>query len=249
MDTPVTSVATSLGWQTHISRTSVGSLSCAAFSDEQSRLVNGLEDVIRAVRSLNLPRFRYEDLVRQRDLGEGETYRVEECRSRNHVVAIKHLKVNNDSAEQAKFGSRLRAVVLEIQVMRHPPLEAHPNLPSVFGYGWKTLNNSILPFIVVEYAGLGTFREWVRNKGVQPEFGNLKDIEVLLGDVVSGLSALHSCGIAHGDVKLDNVLILPSRDNPAMAIAKITDFGHAVVSNDAPKSDSAGKLRYYGTTM
>lgn len=248
MDTPVTSVETSLSWQTHISRTSVGSLSCAAFSDQQSRLVNGLEDVIRAVRSLNLPRFRYEDLVRQRDLGEGETYRVEECKSRNHVVAIKHLKVNNDSSEQAKFGSRLRAVVLEIQVMRHPPLEAHPNLPSVFGYGWTTFNNSILPFIVVEYAGLGTFREYIKWKGLQPE-RHLRDIEVLLGDVVSGLSALHSCGIVHGDVKLDNVLILPSKNNPAMAIAKIADFGHAIVLNDAPKSDSGGRLRYYGTAM
>lgn len=248
MNTPMTSVATSLSWQTSISRTSVGSLSCAAFSDQQSRLVNVPEDVIRAVESLELPRLRNEDLVRHRDLGEGETYRVEECLSGNHVVAVKHLKVNKDSSDQAKFGSRLAAVVLEIRIMRHPPLKAHPNIPSVFGYGWKTLHNNLLPFIVVEYAGLGTLREYIKKNEICPQ-SHLRDIAVLLGDVVSGLSALHSCDIVHGDIKLDNVLVLPSRDNPAMAIAKIADFGHAVVLNDIHNMDGTRNVRYYGTTM
>lgn len=248
METSTTSEATSLGWQTHISRTSVGSLSRAGFSDQQSRLVNGLEDVIRAVRSLELPYFRYEDLARKGDVGEGETYRVEQCSSRDHVVAVKHLKMNQDISEHDTFRRRLRAVVLEIQVMKHPPLRAHPNLPSVFGYGWKTIGDSILPFIVVEYAGLGTLRDHIKNNDLRPE-SHIRDLEILLGDVVSGLIALHSCGIVHGDVKLDNVLVFPSRDNPALAIAKVADFGHAVVLNDAPSSTSMGQLRYYGTTM
>lgn len=248
MATATTSVATSLSWQTPHSRTSIGSLSCAAFSDQQSRLVNGLEDVIRAVRSLKLPRFRYEDLARQNGLGEGETYRVEKCGSQSHTVAVKHLKLNQDGSDQATLRRRLRSVVMEIQVMKHPPLNAHPNVPSVLGYGWNTLNNTILPFIVVEYAGLGTLREYIKGHGLRPE-SHLRDLEILLGDVVSGLSALHTCGIVHGDVKLDNVLVVPTRDSPAQAIAKIADFGHAIVLNDVDKNETEGRVRYRGTMM
>lgn len=248
MDSSATSVGTSLGWQTHLSRTSVGSLSCAAFSDQQSRLVNGLEDLIRAVTSLNLPRFRYEDLVKQGLLGEGATFRVERCRSRDLTVAVKHLKVNQNASEQATFRRRLRSVMLEVQIMKHAPLKAHPNFPSVLGHGWNTLSNCILPFIVVEYAGLGTLREYIQSRGLTPEY-HLRHIEILLGDVVSGLSALHSCGIIHGDLKLDNVLVGPSRENPALALAKVADFGHAIVLNDVAKKDDVGYSRYYGTLM
>lgn len=118
MATPTASVATSLSWQTLHSRTSVGSLSRAAFLDQQSRLVNGLEDVIQAVRSLNLPRFRYEDLVGQIGLGEGETYRVEQCSTdRNQTVAVKHLKLTQYDSEQSTLRRRLQSIVMEIQVM------------------------------------------------------------------------------------------------------------------------------------
>lgn len=235
-------------WQTHLSRTSVGSLSCVALSDPQDHLVNGLEDVIRAVMSLKLPCFRYGDLIRQDPLGEGETYRVERCISRDGaVVAVKHLKGNMNGFEQSAFHRRLRSVVLEVQIMRHPPLRAHPNFPSVFGYGWNTQGSTILPFIVVECASLGTLREYIKSHGLLP-VSHLRDIEILLGDVVSGLSALHSCDIVHGDVKLDNVLVVPSRDNPAMALAKITDFGHAIILNDKTKKGTR-RIRYAGTTM
>lgn len=50
-------------------------------------------------------------------------------------------------------------------------------------------------------------------------------------DVGRGLSALHACGIVHGDMKHENVLIFPCRD-PIGSIqytAKLADFGGAVM--------------------
>lgn len=240
VDQPV-SVASTLSWNTFLSRTSISSLSAAVFPS-QGQAAHGLSDVIRAVRSLNLPRHRYEDFSREEILGEGETFLVERCVSRvENVVAIKHLKLSG-GADDHMFHRRLRSVILELQIMRHPPLKAHPNITPGYGYGWNKTSDIIMPFIVVEYARLGTMREHLERA-----HASLSDIEVLLGDISSGLAALHTCRIIHGDVKLDNVLIFPSMSRPAKALAKITDFGHALILSDESKGEEP--LMYAGTLM
>lgn len=336
--TPTTRSAassTTLGWQTPLSRTSVTSLARAAFffspssssfSDQRHQhqqcgdgdgggvslttTTTGLEDVIRAVRGLRLPRFRYgDDLVREEEegagedrkdaekngatLGEGETYRVERCRWQRGrgtgtstsdgggmVVAVKHIKMDiaaidtedDDSPReetrlmrqrrQLAQQHKLRSVILEVQVMRHPPLMAHANIPAVFGYGWtgthqdtttptnyNTQTPSIAPFIVMEHAQHGTLRSYIQTRHLSPaNKQHIRHLEILLGDVASGLAALHGCGIVHGDVKLDNVLVFPSRENPAQATAKISDFGHVVVLNRT-NGDKDEEGWYVGTTM
>ncbi|KAK2745080.1 serine threonine-protein phosphatase 6 regulatory ankyrin repeat subunit b [Colletotrichum kahawae] len=243
MDCAPASVGSTLSWNTFLSRTSVSTLTCAIFSGRQSQSVHGLEDVIKAVGSLQLRRYRYEELAREETLGEGETYLVEKAVHGTTVFAVKHLKIRNTSDEKA-FRRRLSAVTTEAQIMRHSPLRAHPNLPSVIGYGWNLRGQFIVPFLVVEYAPFGTFREYI-----QTFFPTLSGVEILLGDVASALAALHVCGIVHGDVKLDNVLVFPSWDRPAKALAKLTDFGHALILNDKSKKHGDGTVKYGGTMM
>ncbi|KAF5520670.1 NUAK family SNF1-like kinase 2 [Colletotrichum aenigma] len=243
MECAPASVGSTLSWNTFLSRTSVSTLTCAIFSERQSQSVNGLEDVIRAVGSLHLRRYRYEELAREETLGEGETYLVEKAVQGGSVFAIKHLKISNTPDEKT-FRRRLSAVTIEAQIMRHSPLRAHPNFPTVLGYGWNLRAKLIMPFLVVEYAPLGTLREYIQK--LTP---TLSDVEILLGDVVSALAALHVCGIVHGDVKLDNVLVFPSLDRPAKAVAKLTDFGHALILNDKSKKQEDETVKYGGTTM
>jgi serine/threonine protein kinase len=150
------------------------------------------------------------------------------------------VKISSDKT----FHTRLRSIILEVQIMRHPPLRAHPNIISSLGYGWNTNHNVVMPYVVVEYSSLGTLREHI-----QENRPLLSDIEILLGDVVSGLAALHTCGIVHGDVKLDNVLVFPSMNRPPKALAKIADFGHALILKDTPKSHDGASLAYAGTMM
>jgi serine/threonine protein kinase len=244
MDDKTASVASTLSWNTFLSRTSVSSLSCAVFSDRQSQSAHGLDDVIRAVRLLKLRRFMYEELAREDTLGEGETYLVERCvAQKGAVFAVKHLKISR-APDDKTFRKRIRSVILEMQVMRHPPLRAHPNFPSVLGYGWNTRGSLIMPFVVVEYAQLGTLREHLKRSS-----SSIRDIEILVGDVVSGLAALHTCGIVHGDMKLDNVLVFPSSKRPAKALAKVTDFGHTIILNDKTSTRDHTGAKYGGTLM
>ncbi|GAP82494.1 putative serine threonine protein kinase [Rosellinia necatrix] len=241
----VVSVESTLSWNTFLSRTSVSSLSCAIFSEQQSQAVHGLEDVFRLMKTLNLPRYRYEELVREESLGEGETYIVERCVAGKTVFAVKHLKAKGAVNDKA-FRQRLKSVILEVQIMKHGPLRTHPNFPSAEGYGWNVRGSRIIPYILVEYAPLGTLRQYFQklNRAPLP-----RDIEILVGDVASALSALHTCGIVHGDVKLDNVLVFPSWDRPSKALAKLTDFGHALIMNDKSRKRESGQMRYGGTLI
>jgi serine/threonine protein kinase len=61
-------------------------------------------------------------------------------------------------------------------------------------------------------------------------------------DIASGLQALHDCGVAHGDVKLENTLVF---DDPYRGqIAKLSDFGHALLTAG---ETNGSEQRYLGT--
>ncbi|KAJ5946758.1 hypothetical protein N7454_003597 [Penicillium verhagenii] len=66
-----------------------------------------------------------------------------------------------------------------------------------------------------------------------------------MGDLASGLMALHRCGIVHGDLKADNVVVFSSLDRPSLSLAKLSDFGHSILVGSTPKKRS----RYLGTTL
>ncbi|PNP51844.1 hypothetical protein THARTR1_07613 [Trichoderma harzianum] len=236
------SVASTISWNTFLSRTNISSLDCALFSEQEISSIHGLDDVIRAVTALGLRRYRYEEIAREEKVGEGETYLVERCVVANQVLAVKHLKTNRELDDRTSH-RRLRAVILELQILRHRPLRNHPNFPFAFGYGWNMNGGQVIPYLLVQYAPKGTLRQYAKSLSSPLP---LRDLQILAGDVASALSALHTCGIVHGDVKLDNVLVVHSWDRPAQVLAKLTDFGHAlVIDNKSSKHD--GIMRYGGT--
>ncbi|KAH6898222.1 kinase-like domain-containing protein [Thelonectria olida] len=239
------SVASNLSWNTFLSRTSVSSLTRAAFSDNNRDTIQSFDDVLRVLKTLDLPSFRYKEIEREEVVGEGETYLVERCVVKNNVLAIKHLKINaapNDSI----LKRRLQAAVLELCVMRHPPLRKHPNIPAVFGYGWNQSGTQPLPYLLVQYSHYGTLRQYLHHVGSEIL---LAAKEILIGDVASGLSALHVCKIIHGDVKMDNVLVFHSWDRPAKALAKLSDFGHSIIITGAEGKQRTESARYGGTYL
>lgn len=51
-------------------------------------------------------------------------------------------------------------------------------------------------------------------------------------DIAEGLSVLHACGVVHGDVKPENILVFPRQDARDSFSLKLTDFGHSVLESD-----------------
>ncbi|KAK6950255.1 hypothetical protein Daesc_008581 [Daldinia eschscholtzii] len=236
------SIASTQTWNTFLSRTSVSSLSSAAFSNPHlTGRANGLDEVLNTVKTLSLRRIPYEEIERQDVVGEGETFVVERCVVRNQILAIKHLKTNL-SPDDSVFRRRIQSVILELRIMRHAPLRSHPNILTVFGYGWNMGASRIAPYLLVQYAPYGTLRQYLQH--TKPET-SITQKEILIGDVAAATSALHLCGIIHGDIKLDNVLIFHSWDRPSKSIAKISDFGHSLIVTG--NEDTEQYLKYGGT--
>lgn len=132
--------------------------------------------------------------------------------------------------------SSMRPERHRIEVMNHPPMAECDNILSLLGYGWNIDEGSI-PFLVTELAPWGTLRQYLKaNSGLR----GLQKIK-FCRDVMNGMSELHLAGVIHGDLKLDNVLVVDGMQ------ARISDFGHSILTSSSPEDLEAGSYR--GTEM
>ena len=167
-----------------------------------------LQDLIRIVRLLRLRAFNSSELYDAAKVGEGGSYRVFRCEAgATNFVAVKQVKLPCEQQDNHEFRRRVCCVKKDLEIMHHQPLANHPNIVSLLGYGWRLFKDSALPFLVTEFAHHGNLRQYL-----QAHATNVGDISrmKLVGQIASGLHALHACGVAHGDVKLENVLVFQS---------------------------------------
>jgi len=142
-------------------------------------------------------------------------------------LVIKGLKFvddyNNNIAKKSLYNASLR----EIRALTYPPLRSHPNIITLWGVGWEPdLNHHDVawPLLVLEYSKEGTLRDYQRGK---PGMGFLEKMQ-LCEDVGRALLAIHGCGIVHGDVKSENILVFWSAEKGWM-VGKVGDFGSSVL--------------------
>lgn len=102
---------------------------------------------------------------------------------------------------------RARKLSQEVDIMRN---SAHPCLLQLF----ELIETASHIHLVMEYMSGGSLLSLVQTQGKMSE----KAAKVVLGNVASGLKALHERGVVHRDVKLDNILT-------GERGAKLGDFG------------------------
>lgn len=162
-------------------------------------------------------------------------------RSLDYVVYKTARVAFTPTGEPISRGDRkaMSSALMELFALMHPPLLQHPNIVDFLGLAWGSNPfepTHRLPVVLVEYA----------------EHGNLADLQekILLPstvrqnlclDVALGLDILHRCGIVHGDVKSENVLIFSHPER--QYIAKVADFGFSVVAEAADSMISIGGTR------
>ncbi len=97
-----------------------------------------------------------------------------------------------------------------------------PNVVGIYDQG----SDGQLHFIVMEYVAGRTLRELISERGrlSQPE-----SLEIISG-VLSGLAAAHQAGLAHRDVKPENVLLTSA------GVVKVADFGLARSLHVSPQT-------------
>ena len=188
--------------------------------------------------------YGFSGLVREKYLDEGAQFKVELYRNPTEdsempkLVAVKTAKVTTGLEDEENAvpppGGRsgrndLLSFVQEMQVLSHLPFQAHPNILRLLGSSWTSdTHGTPIPQLIVEYASLGNLSDMLRKSvplGTQTKLD-------LSFDIVNGLQHIHTCGIAHGDMKLSNIMVFPMESSRGMFTAKISDFGSSIARDD-----------------
>ncbi|RWA06951.1 hypothetical protein EKO27_g8151 [Xylaria grammica] len=123
----------------------------------------------------------------------------------------------------------LVSFITELRVRTHAPLKEHPNIAQLRGVGWDFEDEEATiprPLLLEELAPQGALDNfWARWNFIRLKFKSKLD---LARNVAEGIRAMHDCGIVHGDIKPENILIFPRKDADNEFVAKLTDFGHSV---------------------
>lgn len=152
--------------------------------------------------------------------GMGVVYRAADRKS-NREVAIKllHAHLVSDPVSKKRFEQEAHAAMTL----------AHPNLISVYHYGFSAQG---LPFLVMEFID-GPGLDQVLKERRQLEITEFVDIFV---QSTEGLAHAHDKGIIHRDLKPSNIMLLKEGDKN---VVKILDFGIAklLIRGDTSKQD------------
>jgi serine/threonine protein kinase len=165
----------------------------------------------------------------------------------NTKVAFKRVIVEEKSFRiDASNQKQLSAICREIQALIHPRLREHESIIKLQAIIWENgfgagsdSNLPMWPTLVLEYCET-TLADYQLNNSP------LRQItKGLIGHKIgSGLEALHSVGIIHGDLKSENILLKIGEHG--VLEPKLADFGSSVVLE---KSNSSKKFFISGTEM
>jgi hypothetical protein len=144
------------------------------------------------------------------NVGQGLDYSVDVSKTDDgELVVVKHRKIEPaaqvcDGTGRSPECARIWKVLEEIRIMMHPPVASCENILSLKGFGWNFVDGrTTTPSLVVEFANQGTLRQYLKSGA---EKSDSEKLDILQG-VAQGLFCLQDCGVIHGDVKMENILI------------------------------------------
>ncbi|KAL8645532.1 MAG: hypothetical protein Q9226_007257 [Calogaya cf. arnoldii] len=205
------------------------------------------------------------DILRLERLGSGATRTVfrGKCPTRwgDTEVAIKRLNLEIPRTKSTigvnahELRWQMAENSLELRVLSNNLLRFHPNIVDLLAISWEELKDepdddplSIRPLLVMELAcqQYPTLEDYLTYAHLHDDVISMDSKISLLSDVASALSAVHVCGVVHGDIKPQNILIFrQQQDGPI--IAKISDFGGCLVPEEQERGLGASIYNLAGT--
>ncbi|QSL66815.1 hypothetical protein MERGE_001202 [Pneumocystis wakefieldiae] len=139
------------------------------------------------------------------------------------MLAVKQVKLyhNLDNQDNEYQKELINALNKEIETMKDLD---HPNIVQYLGF--ESTKTTISIFL--EYVSGGSIGRCIRKYGRIDQ----QTIQLFTGQILEGLTYLHSQGIIHRDLKTDNILL------DVDGICKISDFGISKKSKEIYDNDS-----------
>ena len=164
----------------------------------------------------------------KRVLGQGSYAKVYKCTSlnNNQTIACKVIDIINDKYK-AKRMIHAKSELFVLEKVNHPAI--------VKLFDHFIINNQI--FIFMQLAVNGSLTELVKEDGPLPE----KVCRFTFAQIISGVKHMHAKGIAHRDLKCDNILLDKNYN------ALISDFGLSRVAYRVSKGGIINLNSYCGT--
>ena len=173
-------------------------------------------------------------------IGQGACYRVDKHKlhqDSGRIVAVKYLKLTEQSSTEVSSGESNRSiatVLRELRILTHQPIRSNANIVRLLGYGSRAIGKHLSLYLVVEFAEHGTLGDYLKKIGTVSIGEKVK----FCHDIANGLAGLHSCGVAQGDLKLENTLLFTT--DKGELLVKLSDFGHSILDDES---------RYIGTAI
>lgn len=147
--------------------------------------------------------------------GMGNVYRAFD-RLTGTTVALKQLVVPADSLTGMPETARqelLLSIATEFRLMASV---RHPNIATVYDYGFDTRQHTPFPYMTVELL------HEARNIAIAAESSAYRQRVSMLLQLLDALAYLHQRGIVHHDLKPSNILVVTHNEQP---LVKVLDFG------------------------
>ncbi|KAH0536974.1 hypothetical protein FGG08_006202 [Glutinoglossum americanum] len=166
-------------------------------------------------------------------IGSGSSFYVSAIREGSKFfgsdsIVIKHTIPVSKLETKEGDKARISALMFELQVLAHKPIRRHENVVNLLGLAWETDIFELQrrwPVLLMEKADKGSLSDFL---GPSETYSYQIKKDLCL-DIALGLQVLHQCGVIHGDIKPDNILVFTNHDPQSKSkrpfIVKLADFG------------------------
>ncbi|ELP84075.1 protein serine/threonine kinase, putative [Entamoeba invadens IP1] len=168
--------------------------------------VNNTDEIVIETETQMSTRLDYDELILDKQIGEGSFGTVYKGMFRNNPVAIKIMKIPDDTDAMEEFEKEVAM------------LDKFRSDFVVHFYGAVFIPTKTC--MVTEFAKYGSLMAMFTKKKKLDYYLRVK----LMIDSAKGIQYLHTNGIMHRDIKSDNILVF-SVDKGILVNGKLTDFG------------------------
>ncbi|KAL8703348.1 MAG: hypothetical protein Q9201_003460 [Fulgogasparrea decipioides] len=163
-------------------------------------------------------------------LGRGLSGLIQQSTADLHTILAFKDGVPSKKIHDTEHDQDWYSLVTEITILQHEPIKANLHIVDLLGVSFTATSSGAMglrawPFVVTSKVNRGDLTTILReNSGFLTEEVRM----ILFAGITEAIFVLHSCGITHGDLKTDNVLVQASEDDEVNPI--LIDFGSSAIS-------------------